>query len=98
MKLPNGDSAVVDLVKLRDYCLSTVHPRGKHKARVFQAALGLTGENAEELRKALLDAARTGEATIGEADMWGKRYTLDIELRRAGRSAWVRSVWIVLTK
>lgn len=37
MKLPNGDRAVVDIVKLTDYCLSTTHPRGRHKARVFAA-------------------------------------------------------------
>ncbi len=50
MKLPNRDRAVVDLAKLRDYCLSEVHPRGKHKARVFRVALGLTTQDAEELR------------------------------------------------
>src|SRR5574337_6739 len=96
MKLPNGDRAVVDLVKLRDYCLSETHPRGKHKARVFRAALGLTTQDAEELRQALLDAARYGEATKGEADKRGQRYTLNVEMTRAGRSARVRSGWIVL--
>lgn len=35
MKLPNADRAVVGLAKLRDYCLSPTHPRGRHKARVF---------------------------------------------------------------
>jgi hypothetical protein len=29
MKLPNGDAAIVDIAKLRDYCLSPDHPRGK---------------------------------------------------------------------
>jgi hypothetical protein len=98
VKLPNCDRAVVDLVKLRDYCLSKVHPRGKHKARVFRAALGLTVEDTEELWQALLDAAWTSEATKGEADQWGQRYTLDFQMTRAGRSAWVRSGWIVLAR
>jgi hypothetical protein len=40
MKLPNGERAVVDIRKLRDYCLSAKHRRGRHKARVFEAALG----------------------------------------------------------
>ena len=44
MKLLNGDRAIVELVKLRDYSLSETHPRGRHKARVFRAALGLTVE------------------------------------------------------
>lgn len=38
MKLPNADRAVVDLRKLRDYCLSQEHPRGQHKARLFKSA------------------------------------------------------------
>ncbi len=42
MKLPNGERAVVDIIKLQDYCLNPAHPRGQHKARVFAAALGLT--------------------------------------------------------
>jgi hypothetical protein len=40
MKLPNGDQAVVDIAKLRDYCLNKDHLRGRHKARVFAAVLG----------------------------------------------------------
>ena len=40
MKLPNGDRAVIDIAKLRDYCLSPDHLRGRHKARVFAAAQG----------------------------------------------------------
>ena len=53
MKLPNGDRAIVDIAKLRDYCLNPEHPRGKHKARVFAAALGFTVDDAEKLRAAL---------------------------------------------
>ena len=96
MKLPNGDRAVVDLVKLRDYSLSETHPRGKHKARVFRAAVGLTVAELDELHQALLAAARDGEAIGGDADEWGQRYTVDFEMHRKGRSAPVRSAWIVL--
>ena len=42
MRLPNGDKAVVDPRKLPDYCLSPAHPIGKHKARLFEAATGIT--------------------------------------------------------
>ncbi len=38
MKLPNGGRAVVEIAKLRDYCLNPAHPRGRHNARVFAAA------------------------------------------------------------
>jgi|GEM_PF-2721604 len=34
MKLPHGAHAVVDIARLRDYCLSPDHPRGRHKARL----------------------------------------------------------------
>jgi hypothetical protein len=40
MKLPNAGQAIVDIAKLRDYSLSPTHEEGKHKARVFAAALG----------------------------------------------------------
>jgi hypothetical protein len=39
--LPNGENAILDLRKLEDYCLSTEHARGRHKARVFRDALGV---------------------------------------------------------
>ena len=43
MKLPNADRAVVEIEKLRDYCLSSSHPRGRHKARVFCHCFGNHG-------------------------------------------------------
>jgi hypothetical protein len=42
MKVPNAERAIVEIEKLRDYCLSESHPRGKHKARVFASVLGIT--------------------------------------------------------
>ena len=49
-KLPNRNNAVVSLEKFTEYLLNPEHPTGRHKARVFKAALGLTLENAEFLR------------------------------------------------
>lgn len=40
--LPNADKAVVPLEKLLGYSLDSSHPVGKHKARVFASALGMT--------------------------------------------------------
>ena len=56
MKLPHAGQAFIDLAKLRDYSLSPTHPEGKHKARVFSAALGLEAGDAEWLRGQLLRA------------------------------------------
>ena len=74
MKLPNAEQAVVEIEKLRDYCLNPEHRRGGHKARVFKASLGITQEHAEDLRKALLAAAINHAATAEEHDEYGRRY------------------------
>jgi hypothetical protein len=71
VNLPNGDRAVVDIIKLRGYCLSPDHLRGRHKARVFATALGLTADDAAVLRDAVLLAARGGSAVAGERDQYG---------------------------
>ncbi|MBI5825371.1 MAG: hypothetical protein HZB18_15190 [Chloroflexi bacterium] len=95
MRLTNAIRAVVDIEKLRDYCLSESHPRGKHKARVFATALGLTASDVLELRDAVLSAVQTEEAVAGERDEYGQRYIVDFSMRRHGNEAVVRSVWIV---
>jgi hypothetical protein len=57
MRLPNAERALVDLDKLRDDCLNPAHPRGRHKARVFASALGITARKAAWLSTAFLHAA-----------------------------------------
>ena len=94
-KLPNPENAVVEKRKLRDYCLSPEHPRGRHKARVFASALGLTVDDSQELRRALLAAALSEEALVAEEDQYGQRYMLDFEMSTEMGSAVVRSGWMV---
>ncbi len=96
MLLPNGENAIVDIRKLRDYCLNSDNLRGSNKARVFAAALGITAADAEFLREKLLDAAQTNEVTFGELDMYGQRYTMDFELTTEIGMAFVQSGWIIL--
>ncbi len=36
-RLPNSKNAYIDTRKLKDYCLNPHHPRGKHKAKVFES-------------------------------------------------------------
>jgi len=91
MLLPHGTRAIVDIRKLRNYCLNLDSPRGSHKARVFAAALGMTVVDASKLREKLLEVARTGEAQHGELDMYGQRYIIDFELETAVGKATVRS-------
>lgn len=95
MKLPNADSAYIDIAKLRDYSLNLAHGRGQHKARVFMAALGLTADDIEELREAILLAIMQYDAVLGEQDDYGQRYTVNFSLARLGKQATIRTTWIV---
>ena len=96
MKLPDGERALVDIDKLRGYCLNANHPRGRHKARVF-ASVGIREADAEDLRTALLQAAIHMDAQLGTLDPYGQRYLIDFELVRQTRTVRIRSTWIVLT-
>ncbi len=95
MKLPNATRALVDIRKLRDYCLSPTHPKGRHKARVFAAALGLTADQAGELQSELLEAARTQDATPITRDKYGRHRGVDFRLATPTGWALIRSGWIV---
>lgn len=96
-KLPNAEKAVVDLHKLTDYCLNPNHMRGKHKAHLFEAVLGITMADAEMLQTALLAAALNEEAELGEKDDYGQRYTVDFTMKGNTGEAVIRSAWIIRT-
>ena len=93
--IPNAENAVVDIRKLRDYCLNLDHRTGKHKARLFKSILGMVVEDAPKLRQILLEAVKTYPAKIGEKDTFGQRYTLDFGLEWQDKSAIIRSGWII---
>ncbi len=95
MRLPHAERAVADIRKLREYCLNPSHPRGKHKAHVFETALGIRAGQAELLRDALLEAALNSPATPGEKDPYGTRYVVDFRWSTPAGAATIRSVWIV---
>ena len=95
MKLLNAESAVVAMEKLTDYCLSTDHPLGKHKARVFLATCGIFSENADLLRQAMLEAALQGEAVLRFTDDHGQRFTIEWNVAGPTGTADVISAWIV---
>ncbi|MCC5638660.1 hypothetical protein LC593_23065 [Nostoc sp. CHAB 5844] len=93
--LPNAENAVVDIRKLREYCLNSEHPKGKDKARLFASILGITAENAEELRQVILKAVRIYEVSLNRCDQFGQRYTLDFPLTWQDRTATIRTAWII---
>lgn len=95
MLIPNAENAVVDIHKLRNYCLNSEHSIGKHKARLFQSMLGMTAKNIPELHQILLEVIKTHQAKLGRKDSFGQRYTLDFTLKWQNKSVVIRSGWII---
>jgi len=81
--------------KLRDYVLDPSHPNGKHKAILWKSALGITAEDAEEISRKLLLAVAENDAVAGRFDRFGQRYTVDFSLEWNGKTAIIRSGWII---
>lgn len=95
MKLPNGDKAIIDERKIREYLLSTSHPVGRFKAKFF-AGIGLGPEDWRSLAAAMIQIAMDGEARLVEQNQHGRKFLVVGTLAGAGgRSAEVVSVWIV---
>jgi hypothetical protein len=95
MLIPNSENAIVDIRKLCNYCLNFEHDDGKHKARLFSSILGMTTDDAEELRHILLEVIKVEEARLGRRDEFGQRYTLDFKIKWQNRGATLRSGWII---
>lgn len=95
MMLPNAERVVVDIRKLRDYCLDPLHDAGQHKVRLFATTLGMTADDAEALRALLLEAVTTHEAHLGRRDTYGQRYTVDCQVVWQDQRATIRSGWII---
>jgi hypothetical protein len=97
MRLPNGHRAIVPIQKLVEYCLNPDHPRGKHKAKVFSAACGISASNARILQQALIEAAANSDAKPAETDQYGQRFVIDFEIEGLVGRVPVRSLWIIIT-
>jgi hypothetical protein len=93
VKIPNAGNAFVDIRKLYDYALNPEHRVGKHKAQLFAALLGMSMDDAEELRSILLQVVKTHDATLGARDKHGQRYRVDFILTWHGREVTIRSAW-----
>jgi hypothetical protein len=93
--LPNGEHAVVDAAKVRDYLLSSAHPVGRFKAAVF-LALGYTAESWPQLQSDLLALGQFGEARPGQTSLYGQKYEVSGILSGPnGRQAVFTTVWLV---
>lgn len=68
---------------------------GDTRRASFAAALGLSPDDAYELRDVLLEAVKTRDAQLGRRDEYGQRYIVDFRLEWRGKQTIVRSAWIV---
>jgi hypothetical protein len=100
-KLPEGahsligaDKAIINPSKLTEYALNPVHPVGKHKARVFESALGFNKNNAGDLMKQIQQGFKNNTPIAGKIDQYGERFTVDIPVTGPKGSGVVTSGWI----
>lgn len=80
-----------------DYFLDPGHWRGRHKARVFSSALGITAANADILSNALLEAAANKEAVSELAGEYGQQYVIEFSLTGPRGTVTIVSGWIIRT-
>jgi hypothetical protein len=96
MKLSALD-AIITPEKLRDYLLSPTHPDGHGKAE-YLARLGYSQAEWRQLEADLRDQHLSREAEPSRPSPYGKKYEILGPLTGPnGASAWVRTIWIILT-
>lgn len=96
MRLPNGGRADLG-VKLEEYVLNPLHRDGRHKARVFESALGIALANRDVLRQAILAAAAdSNEAVLRGDNGHGEVFSIRFVLSTKKGSATVLTAWIIL--
>ena len=92
--LPNHEHAVIEDSKLIHYALNSQNERGRHKARVFESALGFNLSNWTLLKEAILDALPYHEATLTSETVFGKKFEVVLSITGLnGRTVDVMTVW-----
>jgi hypothetical protein len=95
LRLPGAKFAQVDTAKVSGYLLNLSHPDGSGKARFFMR-FGYDQAHPEELAADLQKHGQDHEVSGSAESEYGVRYSVDGKLEtRDGRSALVRTVWIV---
>lgn len=95
-RVPRADEAVVPEDKLARYALDPKHPRGRHKARVFSAALGIERADWRYLRDQLIDSVAEAPVLGTRVTPFGVLYeTLALVDGLNGTTAPVAAIWIV---
>jgi filamentous hemagglutinin len=89
--------AIIPPDKLRDYLLSVAHPDGRGKSE-YLGRLGYSQEACGRLETDLRGQILSLEAQEGRPSPYGQKYEILGPLTGPnGQTAWVRTIWIVLT-
>jgi hypothetical protein len=95
VKLPSPETSIVAEEKVVGYLLNPLHPDGAGKAQFF-AALGFGTEDWRLFADSLRGVAARNQVTRTVESDHGVKYIVDGTIETpAGRSPWVRTVWIV---
>jgi hypothetical protein len=76
LPIPNAEDAIIVQGKLEGYLLDAEHPVGRHKARVFLAALGIRSADWRHLRDAILEGLTDSPVSAIESTSYGLRCTI----------------------
>lgn len=95
--VPNRQNALVEHEKIIGYLLSSAHPVGRNKARIF-ARCGYDPGNAHELTAELKRVITNGQLVKVVESQWGLKYIVDGMLHcYRGSILGIRTVWIIET-
>jgi len=96
--LPNASTAVIEPNKLVDYALNAQDPVGRHKAIVFERALGIEQGDWEYLRDAILDELPRQPISGSRPPLRvDERYTWEVLVPIRGLGAQVDRILLVTT-
>jgi len=95
MKLKDvADQVVIDPRKLTHYALNPEHEEGKHKARVFERALGYNLINFQHLLDQIVQMALDAEVEFTQLNEYGQFFQADLIVEGInGRRVLVRTGW-----
>jgi hypothetical protein len=68
---------------------------GRHKARVFKKVFGLTLQDGELLKSAILTQLRKFEIEVIKENKFGKIFTLPMEITLFGKTDEIITSWII---
>jgi hypothetical protein len=95
-RLPQADRAIVPREKLEGYLLNLGHEVGRHKARVFGAALGIHRGDWQYLRDRITEGIVDAAVSAVRETPWGRLYEAVIPVEGLnGETRRVMTVWLV---